>query len=90
VIGDRTFRRLERLWAQRYEGKSIGTEDFIALASRVSGRNLGPFLREWLYGTETPPMPSHPDWQPLPVASTARSSGSGALALERKQVLRKH
>jgi aminopeptidase N len=90
VIGDRTFGRLERLWAQRYEGKSVATEDFIALASRVSGRNLGPFLRDWLYGTETPPMPGHPDWQPLPVASTARSSGSGALALERKEVLRKH
>jgi aminopeptidase N len=45
VIGDRTFRRLERP-AQRYERKSVGTEDFIALASHVSGRNLGPFLRD--------------------------------------------
>jgi aminopeptidase N len=90
VIGDRTFRELERQWAQRYEGESVGTEDFIALASRVSGRNLGPFLRDWLYGTEIPPMPGHPDWQPDPVASTARRSQSAAQALERQALLEKH
>jgi aminopeptidase N len=38
VIGDQTFRELERQWAQRYEGESVGTEDFIALASRISAR----------------------------------------------------
>jgi aminopeptidase N len=30
VIGDRAFERLEREWAQRYEGDSVGTEDFMA------------------------------------------------------------
>jgi aminopeptidase N len=92
VIGERAFARLQVEWAQRYEGKSVGTEDFIALASRVAGRNLGPFLRDWLYGTETPPMPGHPDWEPLPVQESApapqAASRSGALAVER--ALRKH
>jgi aminopeptidase N len=90
VIGDRTFRELEREWAQRYEGESVGTEDFIALASRISGRNLAPFLRDWVYGTETPPMPGHPDWQPAPVTSGARRSQSAARALELRGMLHKH
>ena len=30
---------------------------------RVAGRNLTGFLRDWLYGTKTPPMPGHPDWK---------------------------
>jgi aminopeptidase N len=89
AIGDRTFRELERRWAQRYEGQSVGTEDFIALASRVSARNLGPFLRDRLYGTETPPMPGHPDWQPKPATSTARRSQSAAQPLELRAPLRK-
>ena len=41
----------------------MSTDDFIALASQVSGRNLTGFLRDWLYGTKTPPMPGHPDWK---------------------------
>ncbi len=39
------------------------TADYIALASKVSGKHLGPFLHDWLYGTKTPPMPGHPDWR---------------------------
>lgn len=65
VIGARAFAQLQRGWAQRFKGKSVGTDEFIELASRVADRDLGPFLREWLYGTETPPMPGHPDWTVL-------------------------
>ena len=42
---------------------AAGTADFIALASRVSGRRLGPFLHAWLYEKVTPPMPGHPEWR---------------------------
>ena len=42
VVGDRTFYEIERRWVQRYEGESASTDDFIALASKVSHRNLGP------------------------------------------------
>src|SRR3712207_8039591 len=66
-IGREPFERLERAWLRRYGGASPSTADFIALASRVAGRDLGPFLRAWLYGTTTPPMPGHPDWTVLPV-----------------------
>jgi aminopeptidase N len=80
VVGAETFQRIERAWVRRYQGRSASTDDFIALASHVSGRNLTGFLRDWLYGTTTPPMPGHPDWtvdpvlgnQPLTTAQTAR------------------
>ena len=88
VVGERTFSEIERRWVRVYEGESASTDDFIALASRVSRRNLGPFLRTWLYGSKTPPMPGHPDWtvtapsaaKKSPAAATAPS---GAAELER-------
>lgn len=52
---------------RRYAGRSASTADFIELASRVSHRHLHTFLRDWLYGTRTPPMPGHRDWKVEPV-----------------------
>jgi aminopeptidase N len=80
-IGDTAFRRLERTWVRRYRDESVRTADFIALASRIAHRDLGGFLQAWLYGTETPPMPGHPDWtvlpadQPVATTQSLRSSG---------------
>jgi aminopeptidase N len=68
-VGDATFARIERTWLSTYEGRSASTDDFIALASRVAGRDLGPFLRAWVYGTTTPPMPGHPDWTVNPAGA---------------------
>ena len=70
-IGEARFERLERAWLERYGGESASTADFIALASRVAGRDLSGFLRAWLYGATTPPMPGHPDWTVLPVEAPA-------------------
>jgi aminopeptidase N len=71
VVGAATFQRIERVWVQRYRDRTASTADFIALASQVSGRDLGAFLRDWLYGTKTPPMPGHPDWTVDPVQAAA-------------------
>ena len=65
-IGAEAFERLERRWLSRFRGRSASTLDFIALASEVAGRDLTAFLRAWLYDTNTPPMPGHPDWKVLP------------------------
>ena len=73
----------------RYEGKSASTDDFIALAAQVSHRDVTGFLRDWLYGDTTPPMPGHPDWKADPVVaqSTARALASTSLvsALQRRR-----
>jgi aminopeptidase N len=90
LVGADTFQRIERAWLQTYEGRSAGTDDFIALASRVSGRDLTRFLRDWVYGTTTPPMPGHPDWTVDPVESgyaapLARPGGPAAAAPSRRK-----
>ena len=80
-IGTDAFQRLERIWVDRYRNRSASTGDFIALASRVAGRDLSSFLVAWLYGTETPPMPGHPDWtvdpveQPAPALQSLQAGG---------------
>ncbi|HEY6737344.1 MAG TPA: M1 family metallopeptidase [Actinopolymorphaceae bacterium] len=67
-VGQEAFDRLERTYLDRYRNKSAGTEDFIATAVEVTGDpSVRPFLEDWLYGTTTPPMPSHPDWTVDPV-----------------------
>jgi aminopeptidase N len=85
VVGDPTFRQIERRWPRRFGGGPASTADFIAFASHVSHRDLSGFLGDWLYGTKTPPMPGHPDWTVDPVASAAAHSAAaprvGALQL---------
>ncbi|WP_225833213.1 M1 family metallopeptidase [Streptomyces sp. NK08204] len=66
-VGAETFDRIERSWVATYRGRAAGTREFIALASRVAGEDLNPFLTSWLYGPHTPSMPGHPDWQVEPV-----------------------
>jgi aminopeptidase N len=79
-IGTARFQRLERTWVSEYRGRSASTGDFIALASKVSGRDLRGFLTAWFYGTATPPMPGHPDWTvlsvPAPALTAERAGGS--------------
>ena len=80
-IGRRAFERLEREWVTRYRDRSVSTQDFIALASRVAHRDLRGFLGRWLFDTTTPPMPNHPDWtvapveEPVPAAQAFAAGG---------------
>ena len=76
-IGRRDFQRLEREWVKLNRGKSVDTQDFIALASAVSGKNLRPFLTDWFYGTKTPPMPGHPDWTVTAAPAAAPATRAG-------------
>ncbi len=65
-IGTAAFDRLERQWVRRHHDSVATTADFVALASEVSGQDQSRFLRPWLYGETTPPMPGHPDWKAAP------------------------
>ncbi len=66
-VGNAAFNRIERAYVDRFRDRSVGTDDFIELAAQVSGRrDVVPFLRDWVYGTKTPPMPGHPDWTTNP------------------------
>ena len=72
----------------RYRGRSASTQDFIALASELAGRDLSAFLHEWLYSETTPPMPGHPDWVVLPVTLGAASAHPRAEHESAAQLLR--
>jgi aminopeptidase N len=62
-VGDAVFQQIERAWVKEYRNSYAGTDDYIALASRVSGRDLKPFLTSWLYSEKVPPMPGHLEWK---------------------------
>lgn len=57
VVGDATFWRIVRGWAQAHAGGNATTAEFIAYADQVSGRSLDSFFREWLYLPGKPPYP---------------------------------
>ena len=79
-IGNAAFEQVERTWVQRYRDGVASTDDFIALATEMSGdRSVTPFLRDWVYGDKTPPMPGHPDWTVNPVGSITTTSSTEAV-----------
>ncbi|WP_328350919.1 M1 family metallopeptidase [Streptomyces sp. NBC_00445] len=71
-IGESAFNAVERAFLDRFRNSSASTDDYIAVASEVSGRDLSGFLRDWLYGTKTPRMPGHPDWTVTPPSTSLR------------------
>ncbi|MEV1025377.1 M1 family metallopeptidase [Streptomyces sp. NPDC050264] len=66
-IGKDAFGQLERAWVSTHRDSTATTDDFVTLASQISGRDLTGFFQAWLYGEKTPPMPGHPDWKVEPV-----------------------
>ncbi|MGD9734326.1 MAG: M1 family metallopeptidase [Solirubrobacterales bacterium] len=48
-IGTRPMLRTLRRWASVNRHGNGDTDQFIALAERISGRNLGPFFQRWLF-----------------------------------------
>jgi hypothetical protein len=53
-IGDEDFFRLLRRWARSRAGGNVTTDEFIALAERISGEDLGAFFQTWLFTPEKP------------------------------------
>ncbi|WP_341721415.1 M1 family metallopeptidase [Micromonospora sp. FIMYZ51] len=57
TVGDDAFFEILRTWTTERRNGTATTEDFVALAERVSGRALGPFFDAWLTGTTPPALP---------------------------------
>ena len=57
TIGDEDFFTLLRRWATEHAGTTVTTEEFIALAERVSGQQLDDLFDEWLLQADRPPAP---------------------------------
>lgn len=53
-VGDRVFFQIMRDWAGQNRFGNVTTPQFIALAERDSGRDLGAFFQAWLYQVGKP------------------------------------
>ncbi len=54
TIGDDAFFELLQRWVADNNGTSRGTDNFIALAEKVSGQDLGEFFDTWLFAPDVP------------------------------------
>jgi len=66
AVGDGAFFTILKRWAQAQAGGNVTTDEFIALAERISGQDLGDLFDTWLF------TPS----KPVPVTAMARRSAS--------------
>src|SRR3954470_11166255 len=53
-MGDATFFAILRAWYEDNRDRNVTTSDFVALAQRMSGRDLRPFFRAWLFEAGRP------------------------------------
>jgi aminopeptidase N len=56
-IGDEKFFALLRAWVAQHKYGNVSTEQFTALATKISGQDLGPFFQTWIYSTGKPALP---------------------------------
>ena len=54
AVGEPDFFRILRVWAQSREGDNVTTDEFTALAERISGDQLDAFFATWLFTAEKP------------------------------------
>ena len=56
-VGDEAFFEILRTYHEQYKGSNATTEGFIAVAEKVSGKDLQELFDNWLYDEEIPPIP---------------------------------
>ena len=54
TIGDASFFQLLQQWVIRNNGTSRTTDDFVKLASQISGKDLTKFFATWLFADQPP------------------------------------
>ncbi len=55
-LGDEVFFELLQTYVKMYTNKNVTTDDFTALAEKVSGEDLDDFFQRWLYDKPIPPI----------------------------------
>jgi hypothetical protein len=54
AVGDEDFFQILRRWASSQAGGNVTTDEFIALAERISGQQLDDLFETWLFTAERP------------------------------------
>ena len=80
AVGDADFFRVLRQWAQHQSGGTVTTDEFIALAERVSGEDLDALFETWLF------TPGRDELTGAAAAASGRSSGAKVSSLSAAQV----
>ena len=57
TVGDEAFFRILKTYVNRYRYSNASTDDFVAIANKVSGQDLGEFFDAWLFAPKTPEIP---------------------------------
>ncbi|MFY1704317.1 M1 family metallopeptidase [Micromonospora sp. WMMA1923] len=57
AVGDDAFFRILKAWPEEKRDGNATTDEFVALAERISGKQLDDLFDAWLYGTQRPPPP---------------------------------
>ena len=55
---DEAFFQILKTYFERYKDGNATTDDFIAVAEEVSGKDLTKFFDSWLYSEKIPPIPA--------------------------------
>jgi len=84
TVGDEAFYDILRRWTVSREGDNVATDEFVALAERISGRDLDPSFETWLV---TPAKRSR--IEPPAARAGAGRSGMASLGESRRAFGRK-
>ncbi len=58
TVGDDAFFKIMKRWARTQAGGNVTTDEFIALAERISGQDLGDLFETWLFTPSKPVLAS--------------------------------
>ena len=76
-VGDDDFFEILRRWVSSQAGGNVTTDEFVALAERVSGKQLDKLFKRWLFTGEKPAQ--------LETASALDTSGAWTCGTHRRQ-----
>jgi aminopeptidase N len=57
TVGDQNFFAALRAWATERAGGNGWVQDFLAVVTRVSGKNVDDLAQIWLFNPTRPPTP---------------------------------
>ena len=57
TVGDEAFFQILKTWTAEKRDGNVTTDDFVAVAERVSGKPLRALLHSWLSDRQAPPVP---------------------------------
>jgi aminopeptidase N len=79
AVGDTAFFRIVDQWAATQAGDTVTTDEFIALAERISGKQLDALFRTWLFTPRKPAglAEAEPEATATTRSATGTSSGAG-------------